>query len=698
MPWRRNFEQDISWIERHLFDGHGRDAKAYTRYLIALALTGCAFAIRLVIAPEDGGIQYVTFFPATALAAIIAGFRAGMLSAVLGAGLACYFFWPPYRAFTFDFAGQVVLSNGVFLIDALLVSGAIEAMHRFYNRFGLVQSDLALAARAIESTSEGIMVTDRNGTIISVNPAFTDITGYSWDEAVGKKPNLLRSQHQAPDFYHDLWRELEEKGRWQGEIWNRRKSGEAYLQWLTINQVHIANSDESRYIGVFHDVTEQRQKDERIRHLAYHDPLTDLPNRSLIQDRIEHALARCHRNGSRGAVIFADLDRFKAINDELGHAAGDLLLKEMAGRIKQRIREMDTLARVGGDEFVILLEDLAAANDCSQFAQDIIDAVLQPMTLRGQEIRVGISLGIAFYPEDGQDLAELLKHADVAMYAAKSAGRNTFRYFQQDMLDGVKERLTLESELRKAIASDELVLHYQPKIELATGRTAAVEALVRWHHPTRGMVPPGDFIPIAEECGLIIDLGDWVLREAVQQLATWQQQGIRIKIAVNVTARQLEKGGLAQRIQELLTRRAVAAKYLEIEVTESMVIEQTDMAVATLQELRNLGLSIAMDDFGTGYSSLAYLRKLPLDVIKIDRSFVMHSDENEQDSQIVKTIIALGHVLNLTVVAEGVETAAQVELLRTLGCERGQGYFFSKPLPAEHLEAWLKRENPAYAP
>lgn len=689
MPWRHNFNQRATLLQCLLFARSTAITNHYYLYVVALVLATLVFVIRISIAPSDSGVQYVAVFPAVALAAILGGFRAGLLTALFWSFLATYFLWPSFQTITFDFGEHVILSNVAFLIDAALVCGLVEAMHQSYYRLGAENENLRLAVNAIESTSDGIMVMDYRGRILAVNTAFSEITGYCELEVVDNPPQLLRSDRQAQNFYEGMWRDLNNFGFWQGELWNRKKNGEIYLEFLTINKISSANDEGTRCIGVFQDVTELRRKDDRIHHLAYHDSLTDLPNRLLIRDRTERALAWCHQNNDRAALVFVDLDRFRNVNDEFGHTAGDLLLVEVAERIKKCVRSTDTVARLGGDQFVILLESLLKTENCSYFAQDIIAAISQPIVLSGKEIQIGTSLGIAFFPDDAKDWEELMKHAGAAMFAAKSAERNVFRYFQQGMLDGVKQRLTLEAELRRGIDAGELVLYYQPKIELASGRTAAVEALVRWNHPKRGLMLPNDFIAVAEESNLIVPLGDWVLCEAVRQLSKWVEQGFALKIAINVTARQLETGDLARRIQKLLSDHEVEGRLFEIEVTESMFMKNTEKVVSVLQKLREIGVSIAIDDFGTGYSSLAYLRMLPLDVLKIDRSFVINSDENEQDAHIVKTIVALGHALNLTVVAEGVEKAAHVEQLRLFGCERGQGYYFSKPLPAEQLEAWL---------
>ncbi|BAN35239.1 hypothetical protein SCD_n01413 [Sulfuricella denitrificans skB26] len=551
------------------------------------------------------------------------------------------------------------------------------------------EEELRLAASVYQNSSEGILVTDVTGIILSVNPAFTEITGYTEDEALGKKTTLLRSDRHGPEFYRSMWEALTKEGCWRGEIWNRRKDGEVYLEWLSINRIEASAGAPFRYVAVFHDITELRRKDEEIRHQAFHDTLTGLPNRALMKDRLLHALERAKREGGRLSVIFIDLDRFKAINDGLGHDVGDLLLQEVARRIKIRMRTVDTVARLGGDEFVVLMEDLRDAGDCASLAQELIAEIARPMKLSGHAVEISASMGMAFYPEDGANPLELMKCADLAMYAAKSAGRNTYRFFQQDMQDRISQRLTLEMELRLALVQRDLELHYQPKVDLATGNILGVEALLRWWHPLRGLLLPADFIPLAEECGLICELGDWVLDEVCHQSAVWQAAGHTFKIAFNISPHQLETGDLVARISELTALHGIAPSDLEIELTESAVMAYSIQAASVLARLRGIGVTVAVSDFCAGYSSLAYLRKLPIDILKINHSFVTDADSNAEDAQIVKTILALGRMFKLTMEAEGIETSHQAELLKSFGCGIAQGYFFSRPLPAQEFENWL---------
>jgi len=553
------------------------------------------------------------------------------------------------------------------------------------------EEELRLAASVYQNSSEGILVTDAAGIILSVNPAFTEITGYAEDEAQGQKTSLLRSDRHGPEFYRSMWEALTTEGCWRGEIWNRRKDGEVYLEWLSINRIEASAGAPFRYVAVFHDITELRRKDEEIRHQAFHDALTGLPNRALMKDRLLHALEWAKREDGRLAVIFIDLDRFKAINDGLGHDIGDLLLQEVARRIKSRMRTADTVARLGGDEFVVLMEDLQEAGDCAGLAQELMAEIARPMELSGHTVEISASMGMAFYPEDGTNPLELMKRADLAMYSAKSAGRNTYRFFQQDMQDRISQRLNLEMELRLALAQCDLELHYQPKVDLATGKIHGVEALLRWRHPLRGLLLPADFIPLAEECGLICELGDWVLNEICRQSAAWRVAGHTFKIAFNISAHQLEVGDLVARISELAAHHGITPADLEIELTESAVMAYSTHAACVLARLRGIGVTVAVSDFCAGYSSLSYLRKLPIDVLKINHSFVTDADSNEEDAQIVKTILALGRMFKLTMEAEGIETSHQAELLQSFGCGIAQGYFFSRPLPAREFEGWLDK-------
>jgi diguanylate cyclase (GGDEF)-like protein/PAS domain S-box-containing protein len=553
------------------------------------------------------------------------------------------------------------------------------------------EAELRLAASVFHNTMDGVMIVDLAGVVLSINPAFAELTGYAVEQMPGRPATLLRSGRQSARFYRELGTTLARTGRWQGELWNRRQDGETFLAWLTIVTVAGSDGRPERHVCVFHDITDLRRNEDRIRHLAFHDPLTGLPNRALLQDRLELALASARRDRESLGLMFIDLDRFKAINDSFGHDAGNDMLKEVADRLTSRLRRSDTVARMGGDEFVLLLRGVEMPENYALVAQAVIAALSTPVTLHGHVMQVGASIGIACFPDDGLDAAALMKHADAAMYAAKAAGRGTYRFFQPAMTDTAVQRLQLEMQLRHAVTNSELELFYQPKVSLSTGCAGAVEALVRWRHPQRGLVPPMDFIPLAESTGIIDELGDWVLEEACRQSRAWLDQGLgRIKIAVNVSARQLQHCDLVERIRELTQQYGISPSDLEVELTESVLMANRLEISGVLTRLRDIGVLIAVDDFGTGYSSLAYLRRLPIDVLKIDRSFVMNADCDDGDAQVVKLILALGRSLKLAIVAEGVETQSQADFLQACGCETAQGYLYSRPQPAAQIEDWLR--------
>jgi diguanylate cyclase (GGDEF)-like protein/PAS domain S-box-containing protein len=559
------------------------------------------------------------------------------------------------------------------------------------------RKDLHLARKVIEASLDGIMICNPQGLIEFVNPAFTQLTGYSFEEVVGKNPNLLKSGRHDDAFYRHMWQTMEREGVWQGEIWNRRKSGEVYPEWLTINLIRDDEGRISQYAAVFSDITERKKAEERIKNLAYFDVLTGLPNRRLFTDRLHVAIANAHRHNQRLAIMFLDLDLFKRINDTLGHGVGDLVLIESAKRLGLCVREGDTVARLGGDEFVILLPELEHLEDAAKLAERVIAQVKAPFVIDEHELYVTTSVGIAVYPDDGQTVEQLIKNADTAMYRAKDLGRNAYQLYTPAMNARSFERLAMESSLRHALNRGEFTLVYQGKVDLVTGRLSGVEALARWRHPEMGMVSPVEFIPLAENMGLIGDIGAWVLKAACRQCKSWHDLGLPpVRIAVNVSALQFREGDVPALVEEALRESGLPPHYLELELTESVLMQRVEEVAQVLRELRQMGVHISIDDFGTGYSSLSYLKRMPIDALKIDRSFVHDLLEDGkvtdgEGAEIVSTIINLAHNLRLRAVAEGVETEEQAQFLRDRGCDEIQGYLISRPVSGEDLISLFDR-------
>lgn len=564
-----------------------------------------------------------------------------------------------------------------------------EELLNFSNRH------LRLAEKVFETTFEGIMMTDAHSAIESINPAFTKITGYELHEVLGKKPDILSSGQHDPEYYRKMRLELAKNGCWQGEIWNRRKNGEVYPEWLSISTVKNKEGQVTNYVAIFSDITERKASEDHVRHLAHHDALTNLPNRMLLMERLSHALAHAHRHEQRVAVMFLDLDRFKNINDTLGHMVGDQLLKSVAKRLSECVREDDTVARLGGDEFVIILEGVSNVQDVAGVAQKLINSLERPVMLERQEMFVTTSIGISVYPDDGDSADILIKHADTAMYRAKEQGRNNYQFYTADMNTRALERLTMENSLRHALERNEFMLYYQPQVDLRTRSITGMEALLRWQHPDFGLVSPSRFIPIAEETGLIVPIGEWALRAACFQNKAWQDAGMPcLHVAVNLSARQFKQPNLVNMVSQALAGSGLEPRYLELEITESIAMEHAEETIARLNELKAMGVSISMDDFGTGHSSLSYLKRFPIDTLKIDRSFVQDVLLDSQDAAIAAAITTMARGLKMKVVTEGVETQEQIGFLREHDRDEVQGYYFSHPLPADAFADLLRSKLP----
>jgi diguanylate cyclase (GGDEF)-like protein/PAS domain S-box-containing protein len=555
----------------------------------------------------------------------------------------------------------------------------------------LAEDKLREAAAVFTSAGEGVAITDRDATILDVNDAFTRITGYSREEVIGCNCRILQSGRHAPAFFQDLWSELTRTGSWRGQIWNRTKAGDIYPENLTISAVRSDTGEVTGYVGVFADITILKNTEARLEHLAHHDPLTDLPNRLLFQDRLEQSLTHAKRRGTKAAIVFIDLDRFKVINDTFGHTVGDALLVAVAKRLREAVRADDTVARLSGDEFCLILNEILSAEAVTVVVDKLLDSFSRPFEIDGQRIHATLSIGVAIYPEDGGDADSVLGLADAAMYLAKDEGRNTYRFCSGSLQALTFERTVLENALRLGLERDEFQIVYQPQVSMATGQMIGAEALLRWSHPERGAISPAVFIPLAEKSGFIRILGKWVMLEATRQWKQWLEAGYQIgRLSVNVSGPQLYDLGWLAWVEDCLAVSRLEPRYLALEVTETFLMKDADQTLRTLARLREIGVEIAIDDFGTGYSSLSYLNKFPIDRLKIDQSFVHDIPDHKNGTVIVKTIIAMSEALNLDVIAEGVEAEAQAAFLTENGCSDAQGYHFSRPLTAVAMEKWLR--------
>jgi len=632
------------------------------------------------------------------LSAFFGGAGPGLTATTIGTATIALLAAPhdkPAEALDATFVLVLFFSNG--LLVSLLSEmqrrshGAAESAQRVaetqFESRRRTEESLRLVQAAFEQSHEGMVITRTDGTILAVNPATCLISGYSPDDLLGANMRLVKSGRHDSAFYRGIFKSVAADGYWQGEIWNRRKSGEIYPQWLTITAAKNDTGRITHYVGTFTDISVIKQSEDELHHLAHHDALTDLPNRTLLTSRLSHAATRAKRDGGCGAALMVDLDHFRNVNDSLGHAAGDELLQIAVTRMLGRVRQCDMLSRIGGDEFMVVLEALDTPLHAGAVAQALIQELSQPFILsNGQDVFVGASVGVCIFPDDATDPAQILRNADAALHQAKAAGRATYRFYTPALTALANERLDLESRLRKALLHEEFVLHYQPLADMADRHIEGVEALIRWIDPVEGMISPARFIPLAEEIGLIVDIGSWVLRTACRQMKLWRDAGSPIEmVAVNLSPRQFRHPDLVGLVRDTLAETGLPAHRLELEITEGALIDDADDAVDKLTQLKALGIRLAIDDFGTGYSSLAYLKRFPVDKLKVDQAFVRGIPANRTDCEIVAAVIALGKALGLEVLAEGIESEEQFGYLMALGCDTAQGYLLGRPVLATEL-------------
>ena len=573
----------------------------------------------------------------------------------------------------------------IFLARARLFS--FLGMGARLRRQRLDQERLRQAAVVFDCTREGVLVSDHNGVIVHVNPALVKITGYAPEEVLGQRPNMFKSGHHGPEFYQAVFESLEKTGEWHGEIWNRRKSGEIYPQWQTIRAVRDNKDQITHYVAVFSDISAIKNTQSELMRLAHHDPLTDLPNRLLFTDRAEQALAYAQRHKSGCALLMIDLDHFKIINDSMGHNVGDLLLKAVGERLTAVFGKGFTVARLGGDEFAVLVENCTQVAQAAGFAQQVLEVMKGAFILETHQLFISASVGISLYPNDALNAEQLLRNADSALFKAKSAGREGYALYTEELTAHAQYRIEVASDLRRALEQQELRVYFQPVHDLTTSRMVGVEALVRWQHPQRGLVAPGEFIPIAERTGLIAEIDAWVLEQACWQMCQWQAAGVDLSfVAVNISSRLFARPELYQLVSTVLADTGLNPALLELEVTESAVMDNSEVALEQMHRLRELGLRLAIDDFGTGFSSLLRLKRLPVQKLKIDQGFVAGLPGDDDDVAIVRAVIALAQSMGMQVHAEGIEYVEQAQFLLDHHCDLGQGYWFGRPVPARDLD------------
>ncbi len=589
-----------------------------------------------------------------------------------------------------------LLTSKLFLLggeDCLITAGIDISARRE------AEATLELWARVFQCTSESIMITDSEYRIVSVNQAFCATTGYRAEEIIGQSSMTIRSDFHDGVYFRQLWRAIKHRGSWQGEFWNRNKHGEVSPQWMVVNTVRDRQGAVTNYIALFTDISAQKSQEKRIQHIAHHDALTNLPNRLLCMERLIMVLQQAQRKERHVAVIFIDLDHFKNINDSLGHHVGDCVLVTAANRLSMSVREGDTVSRLGGDEFVIILADIEETNQITDIMEHrLLPLMRQPYDAGGYELHCTCSIGVSVFPEDGPDRETLLRNADTAMYKAKESGRNCYHFYTEELNSRAMQRLSIETSLRKAMEREELLLHYQPKLDLRTGQPCGLEALLRWRRSDNSMISPMEFIPIAEETGLIIPIGKMVILKACQQIAGWNSDGLPCPgLSLNVSAVQFRDRNFVADLVSLVREEGVSPGMIELELTETMLMEDAVRTIRVMETLKDAGFQFSIDDFGIGYSSLSYLHRFPIDRLKIDKSFVRGMLDRPADLAIIKAIIGLGHTLDMRVIAEGVENEEQFRALRAAGCDEIQGYYVARPLPSEQVTEWFRETLPRLA-
>ena len=553
----------------------------------------------------------------------------------------------------------------------------------------IIQNELLLASAVFEKMSDGVLITDSKQNIVTINNAFSEISGYSFEDIKGKKPTMLSSGWHDNLFYKTLWNDINKYGQWKGEMIDRKKDGTIYTAELNIIALFNENDILTNYISITNDISDKKQQEDLIHNLAYYDPLTQLPNRVLFEERVSSRIPALKRHNEKMALLFIDMDNFKNINDTLGHVIGDKFLISVAKSIKEILREQDTFARLGGDEFTILIEDIDSIVDLVPVADKIINKFSSPIEIEGKKLYTGVSMGISVFPDNGSTYEELIKAADTAMYQVKESGKHNYKFYTKIMNEKITKRVLIENDLRNAISSNELFLEYQPQVNIETKSVYGMEALIRWNHSDKGLIRPDSFIPIAEDTGVILELGLWVARQAISDTKKLHDEGKRLIVSINISSKQLEDESFIEHICDIVDEIGLEKSYIDLEITESHIMNNIDKALSVLNALNQKGFKLSIDDFGTGYSSLSYLKKLPAKTIKIDRSFVLDIDKDEDDRSIVATIIAMSRSLGKDVIAEGSETKEHIETLKFLHCYKIQGYYFSKPLPIEKFRNFI---------